>query len=513
MRRKKSIKNMIISLIVNFIIIFIGFIAQKYYIICLGDEYLGINGLFSSIISMLAIAELGVGSAIIYNLYKPIANNELNTIKSLMYYYKTSYRKIALIITILGLLLIPFLPLLVGDVSIHDNIYIIYMLFLFDTSISYLLIYKRALLDASQNNYIYQLIHITFVIILNFTQILILVVTKNYYLYLIVKIVFRFLENFTISILVDKLFPYIKDKEVLPLSEEIKADIKSKIKAILFHKIGGYAILGSDNIMISLLINVKSVGLYSNYRLIINAIQTIFSQAFISISGSVGNLLVDNEADHFAVYERLEFLNFWLSTFTSCCLLIIIDSFITIWIGNEYVLPISILFVLVINYYLQTMRSSLGVFKEAAGIFHEDRFVPFIELIANIILSVLFTKLFGFIGIFIGTFFSNLIIHFYSYPKFVYTRLFKKSYLTYYVTILKYFLISFFICALSFWLSRLLNSNELNVFINFLLNCLYSLIFPNILLLLIFYKNKCFKYFVNLLKDYYYNLRKRVVRK
>ena len=213
MRTQNSIKNSLSGLLQNIVVILIGFIAQKVFLSTLGEEYLGLNGLFNNIISMLGITELGIGSAIIYNLYKPLAENNIEEIKSLMNFYKNAYRIIATILIVLGILIIPFLPFIVGETTIN-HIAIFFILFLIDVVFSYLLTYKRSILQADQKNYYINYIHVAAILLMNIFQIIVLLLTKNYYLYLIIKIVFRLLENILINGIVTKLYPYIKDKEI-----------------------------------------------------------------------------------------------------------------------------------------------------------------------------------------------------------------------------------------------------------------------------------------------------------
>ena len=499
MRTNNSIKNTIGSIVANISIIIIGVIAQAIFIKILGTEYLGINGLFTNIISMLGIVELGIGSAIIYNLYKPIAENNISLIKSLMNFYKKSYRVIGIIVFILGICIMPFLDSFVGNLTIDINIKIVYLLFIIDIVCSYFLSYKRSILVANQKNYLINVVHIIYTILLNVFQLLILYLTKNYYLYLIIKIVMRMLENIIITIIANKKYSYLKEKDILSLDKDIEKDIFKKIKALFFHKIGSFIVLGSDNIIISKFLGIIQVGLYSNYYLIINAVQTLFTQIISSSTASVGNLLVtSNKEDNFKVFKRIRFLNFWLTCFTGISIFIIIESFITIWIGSKYILSELVLMVLIIEYYQKSMRSSYSTFKEAAGIFHEDRFVPLVESILNIVFSIILLNIFGLAGVFMGTIISGLALWCYSYPKFVYKKIFDKKYINYIKETLGYIVLFILIASITYIISKLLIFN--NLYIQLLINILICIIIPNILMIIIFYKTDEFKYFTHLLK-------------
>lgn len=498
MRKKSSIKNMLGSMISNITTIIVGLISQAIFIKILGSEYLGINGLFTNIISMLGIVELGIGNAIIYNLYKPLANNEKERIKSLMNFYKKSYRIIAIIVCIIGLVIIPVLPFIIDSVSVDINVTFVYLLFLVDVVFSYFLSYKRSILYADQRNYIINLVHIGYTIIMNLLQLIILYLTKNYYLYLIIKIVMRLIENIAISYIANKKYSYIKERNIQKLDKNIENDIFVKVKALFFHKIGSFVVLGTDNIIISKFLGLVSVGLYSNYYLIINAVQTVFGQMIQATTASVGNLLVTESREKcFDVFKKIRFLNFWIATFSSISVLVIMDSFITIWIGKKFILSHFTLIVLVINLYQKLMRNSYASFKEAAGIFYEDRYVPLIESFLNIVFSIVLCLKFGLAGVFIGTIVSGLALWCYSYPKYVYKNLFNRSYLSYIKETISYIILFTVVAIITYSISLLISFES--IYIEFISNVLISIFIPNILLLLAFCKRDCFKYYYNII--------------
>lgn len=499
MRTTNAFKNMISTLSSHFTSMLLGFISQAIFVRILGTEYLGVNGLFSNIISMLGVVELGIGSAIIYNLYKPIAQEDKEKIKTLMKFYQKCYRIIAFIIFLIGMLIIPFLNIIVGETSIAQNeIILIYMLFIIDIVCSYLLTYKRSILYANQKNYIIDIVHIFYLIILNSIQITILLNTKNYILYLSFKIVMRLLENIVITIIANQKYNYLTEKDYNKLDKSIINDIIKKVKGLFIHKIGAFLVAGTDNIIISTFLGVSYVGLYSNYYMIINALTTIINQIFSAFKASIGNLLVtsDNEKTY-SVYKKLQFLNFWLAMISSIGIFIVMESFIKIWVGEQYILPRLVLVVLTINNYVYITKLCASNFKEAAGIFYEDRFVPIIESIVNIVASIVFLKIFGLAGVFMGTICSNMITHLYTYPKFVYKKIFGKRQVQYYKDGGKYLIITILLGSITYFISTftICNNGILQVIVNIAL----VLIIPNILVILIFHNTEEFKYYYDLL--------------
>lgn len=499
MRTKSSIKNTITALMVSICSAILGIISQALFLKILNVEYLGINGLFTNVIAMLNIAELGIGNAIIVNLYKPIYENNIEKIKSLMFFYKKAYNIVALIILIVGLLLVPFLSYIVGEVTVDINLTIIYLLFLFSTVSSYLLIYKRSILIAYQQNYILNIIEIFYLIIYNFLQIVILYLTKNYYLYLSIKIICQLLENIIVSIYANKKYKYLEDKNYQKLDKKTEKNIFNKIKALFFHKIALFIIKGTDNILISTFLGITTVGLYSNYNTIINSTNNLFSRMISSTLASVGNLLAeDNKEKTYQIFRKIRFFNFWIATFSSCCLLVIMQNFIKLWIGEKYLLKDYILCILVFNYFLSLMKYCYSVFKDAAGIWQEDKFVPLIESIINIISSIILAKFFGLAGIFIGTIISSFTKWGYSYPKLIHKKLFNRSYENYIKENIRYLIIFILISSLSYLIS-LLTIHE-NIFIQVVINTIEAVVISNVLMIIIFYKTEEFHYFITLIK-------------
>lgn len=499
MRTKNSVKNMVISFIANLLTILIGLIAQFVFVKTLGQEYLGINGLFNNIISMLGLVELGVGSAIIYNLYKPVFDNDKKKICSLLYFYRKCYNVIAIIVLLVGLFITPFLGYLTSDVTVDVNLNLVYILFVIDIFFSYILSYKRSIINAYQKNYIVNVIHILYLTFLNLFQTIILVKTKNYYLYLLIKIVMRIVENIIISIIANMLYPFINKRE--KLDDDTKRDIFKKVRALFFHKIGGFFVNGTDNILISKFIGIVQVGLYSNYYLIINAVNILFGQVIGVVTSSVGNLLVENNREkNYSVFKKIRFLNFWVASFSAISILIIMDDFITIWLGKEYILAHFILIVLVFNYFQKSMRNSYVVFKESAGIFYEDRFVPLIEAVTNIVASYILLKIFGFAGVFMGTIISGLTLWCYSYPKYVYKGLFNRNYISYFKETCGYILFFIVLASGSYYLSLFINFD--NIYIQLMIKIILCLTIPNFVVAIIFCKTDNFKYYIDLIKKY-----------
>ena len=498
MRTSNSVKNSISSTISSILTMLCGFISQAIFIRILGAEYLGLNGLFTNVLTMLSFFELGIGNAIVFHLYKPIAENDQEKIKTLMKFYEKAYNIISVLVLVCGMLLIPFLNIIVGNISVNVNIYIIYIMFLINTAISYTLSYRRNLIFANQKNYIINIVHIVYIIVLNVSQLLLLYLTKNYYVYLGTKIVCQILENAVCYIAASKLYPFIKEKEVKPLDKNLREDIFIKVKALIFHKVGYSVVCGTDNIFISSFFGVVTVGLYTNYNMVISSVNTLFSQIINSTAASVGDLLAstNDNKKKYITFKKIRFINFWLAAFSGICILVIMEPFIKLWVGKQYLLPITVLFILVLNYYQKVMRSTYNTFKDSAGIWYEDRYVPLIESILNIVFSIVLLKIFGLVGVFMGTIISGLSLWCYSYPKFVYKKLFNRTYKDYAKETIGYIILFVLIASFTFYISGLIVFN--NIWLQFISNTVISLIIPNVILFIIFRKTDNFKYLMEL---------------
>lgn len=512
MRTSNSIKNSITSLLGNIISYAIAFISQAIFIRLLGAEYLGLNGLFTNILSMLSIFELGIGGAIVYNLYKPIADNDYKKISALMNFYKKAYNIISILIFSFGLLLLPFLKSIVGEVTIDINIYYVYILVLISTVVSYIMTYKRNLIIANQQNYIINLIHMIYLVLLNIFQLLILYFTKNYYLYLIIKIICQLAENIVITIVSSRKFKYLDINKKEKLDKRTEKDIFSRVKALFFHKIGAIIVLGTDNIIISIFFGLVSVGLYTNYNMLITAITVLFGQIISSSTASVGNLLISNDENKsYNVFKKIRFLNSWISIFTATAFLVIVQPFICVWVGEEYLLEFSVVLVISFNYFQKMQRNVYNTFKDSAGIWREDKYVPLVESLINIVFSIVLLKIFGLAGVFMGTIISGLVLWCYSYPKFVYKKLFNRNYREYAKETIGYIVLFVVISIITYLISLLFTANSF--ILQVIINAIICIIIPNAILILIFRKTDEFNYYINLIKKIYKKLTGNLCKK
>lgn len=497
-RTSNSIKNSLSSLISNIVAILIGFIAQALFIKILNAEYLGLNGLFTNILTMLSLFELGIGNAIVFYMYKPLANDDYNQIKTLMNFYKKSYLIIAVVVFTFGMLLLPFIKYFVGNVSVDINIYIIYILFLLSTVVSYLMVYKRNMLYADQKNCYINIVHCIYLVVLNIAQLIMLYLTHNYYIYLIVKIICQIIENLVITLICNKLYPFLTEKNIEKLDKNIEKNIFQKVKSLIFHKIGFIIVNGTDNIIISKYFGLLTVGLYSNYYMITNSVYTMFSQAITALTSSVGNLLINSDCKkNFEVFSKIRFINFIISNFCATSILALVQPFISIWVGSEYLLTNTVVYVIVFNCFQKLQRCCYMTFKDSAGIWEEDRFVPLIESMLNIVFSIIFLKIFGLSGVFLGTIISGLALWGFTYPKYVYNKLFGRSYGCYIKETVGYIIIFIINSIIT---TKLITTITIsNLIVSIMVYFLVNLFVNAVIIWLIFKKSPNYSYLKNML--------------
>ena len=492
-RTRNSFINMLASAMANIASVLLGIIARRYFVLILGDEMQGLNGLYTNVISMLSVVELGMGSAIIYNLYKPIEQDDKETIRSLMAFYRRGYHIIGFIVAAIGLRIIPILPFFVKEVTVDINATVVYLFFLADAVFSYFLSYKRSIFYAKQENYIVQIIHIICLTIMKIVQTIILYITRNYYLYLAIMVLLRVIENVVITYEVIRKYPDLSDKGANPISEDIKRDIFLKIRGLFFHQIGAFVVNGTDKLVITRILGLVTAGLYSNYALIIEAIRNLSKQVIEAVTPSVGNLLVTADKDkQYDVFNKLRFINFWMAAFCGICLYVLMAPWVVIWIGESRLLPDFVMLVLAFNFFQKTMRNVYLSFKTAAGIFHEDRIVPVLEALINITISVILAKTIGLVGVFIGTTLSGLVLWCYSYPKFVYNGLFGRSIKDYCKETISYILVFFGLLVITSLAASVVKID--NAYLNLLGKLLVCLIVPNVIIIILYHKTDNFRY-------------------
>lgn len=501
-RTDNTIRNTVVELIGQVTMILLTFIVRTIFIKFLDISYLGINGLFSNILSVLSFAELGFGTAITYALYKPIAKNDKLQIVLLMKFYKKVYKTVGSLVFLLGISLTPFLNFFINDIKkLPDNlppIMLIYLLYLLNSVLSYFFNYKRTLIIASQNGYLNTINTVLFNIIQNILQAIVLIFWKNYILYLLIQIFCTLISNILISRKADILFPYLNIISDKKLSKEDLRPILKNVIGMSFHKFGAIIVNGTDNILISKFIGIKMAGVYSNYFLISNTIRYFYMRCFSAITASLGNLLIDKKGEEIYLYfKKIYFINMCIAVIFSNSLMTLLNSFISLLWGEKYTFNLVIVFCIVLNFYMTCMRQTFLIFIEADGLFWKLKWKAFWEAVINLVSSLFFIKIFNLEikGIICGTILSNILTNFWWEPYILYKYTLLKEYTDY----LKKYTYYFMIFIINIFISLYLEKEISNTIIGFIEKGIISFVVSSGSILILFRKTDEFYFLLNIL--------------
>ncbi len=419
----------------------LNFVLRTIFIAHLGDTLNGVNGLYANILSVLSMAELGIGTAMNYSLYKPVAQGNIGKIKSYMRLYKKAYSIIGIVIAVIGLLISPFLPYLVNQpegVSTRD-LTLYYFIFLFNTVSTYFVAYKYSLVNAEQKNYIQTNILTLTKMITVILQIIVILTTGNYYAYLLTAAAVELLQKIFVSIYLDRRYPYLKDKDAEKLSAGETGEIVSKTKALMCHKIGDVARLQTDSMIISGFINVTLSGFVDNYNLVLNSIANVVNIIFNSVLSSFGNLFAtETKEKQYRIFKVYRFAACWIYGFTAVGFSMLLTPFVGLWLRDTgKTLAFSVVICILIDYYFKGDRIVLSNFKTAAGVFEQDKYLALIQGGVNLVISIVLVQKIGLMGVYIGTIVSGLIANV-TKPVIIYKVILQQPVKEYFVDSLKY---------------------------------------------------------------------------
>jgi O-antigen/teichoic acid export membrane protein len=428
-RSAKAIKNSFFGFVNQFIKLLFTFVSRTIFIKILGEQYLGVNGLYSNILTVLSLADMGLGNVMLFSLYKPILEKDNNAIVVLLKYYKKLYRYIMIAILILGILFIPFLRYVVNSDLEYEQLVLYYILNLFNSVASYIAIYKSALINADQKNYIVSKIQTFFATIQNIGQAVLLVFTGNYALYLCFQVLCTLLTNITVNVKADKLYPFLKEKVEICEQQIInKRQIIQNLKSTFLYRSGTIIMNYTDNILISVIIGTVYVGYYSNYSMLVSVISTFLSIVSQALISGLGNLNAEQDKDKsYYVFCDLVIFYQWISTTCSICFIMVINDFITIWIGKDYLLSTVAVMAIVFNFYIGHVTSPVWMYRETCGLFSQIKYVMLIASVINIILSIILGRYWGIAGIIAATPISRILTVVWYEPGILFREIFKKS--------------------------------------------------------------------------------------
>ncbi len=496
MDKKKSVLNVVISIIFKFVLLFFSLLVRRILINCCGNEVNGLNSLFLSIIGFLSVAELGVGTSIVFCMYKPIVEKDNQKVAALYRLYKHLYLLIGLVITICGIGILPFLSYFAKDYQLlSENIYITYIIVLISTILTYFFSAKTSLINAYKNNYITTSINSLGLVFQYLIQIIVLVIFKSFLLYLIARII-----SVLFQWVLTEIYCRHKYSTLLRIKSKIddttKKEVKEKVFAMCLHKIGGVLVNTIDSLIISAFIGVVILGKYSNYVLIMTSMVGIISLVFTPLTSIVGHMCVENNNTQIRKYYNFFYvLNYVMGVLFYLGYFSIIDELITLCFGEGLLLEKTVSMVITINYFIQFMRQSTLLFRDATGTFYQDRFKPLFEGICNLLLSILFVCVlpteYNVIGVIIATIITNLLICHIVEPYVLFKYRFGESPKKFCIKNYLY-IILFVICL--FIVSNLMVTVN-NLWIQLIVNGLISVGISIVVIIIVFMLEKDFRYY------------------
>lgn len=497
-RTEYSAKNTTVALISRLTAIFMGYVLRVVFTHTLSESYVGVNGLFLDIINVLSLSEMGVGTAITYALYRPIAEGNIDKQKSLMRMFGWFYRIVALIVAVAGAALIPFFDIVIKDYRSVDHLILIYILYLVNTICSYLLIYKKTLMDAHQLNYIGTFYLTMSWVVQDVLQILVLVFTKNFILFLLINIFTTVICNICISRKADELYPYLRDKEAEPLPKQERKEIFQNIRAMLMHKAGTVIVNNTDNLILSAFAGLASVGSYSNYYLVIGSIRQLLTQVFQGITASVGNLgVTENKERVKKVFEAIFFLGQWMYGLAVICLYELINPFVEMSFGKQYLFSTEVVLILCVNFFINGMRNATLIFRDSLGLFWHDRYKAIAEAVLNLVISIVLVKQLGVAGVFLGTFISMMLTSVWVEPYILYKHEFQMSCAGYFARYLAYVAVIAAAWSVTDLCCRMIGGSTGMVLFGRI--CI-SLAVPNLIFLIVYCRTKEFAFLLEKLR-------------
>lgn len=446
-RRKNSIRNAIFGYANQVFSIVLNFIARTVFIEILGAGYLGINGLFSDVLKMLSMADLGFGIAMSYSFYKPVAEHDEKKIAALIHFYKKIYNWIAAATALAGILLIPFLKYIINMDSDIPYLTIYYLFFLADTVISYLFVYKTSIISASQMNYLISKYQMIVNIIKTIAQIGVLIVFKNYFVYLFISILATLSNNLLASYKAEHLYPEIRQK-YSELDTDSKKSIVNNMKSVFIYKISNVLLTGTDNTLISIIVGTVWVGIYSNYNLIISGINRLINILFNSVTASIGNLVVtEKSTKRYEVFRIMNVVSLCIASISVIVLAALLDDFIFVWLGETFVLNNDIKIAILCNFYLGNILRPIWSYREATGLYMKTKYIMLIAAIINCVLSIILGCKLGMAGILFASAISRISTYFWYEPRLLFKTYFEKPTKDYYLEIIKNALLTIILCV------------------------------------------------------------------
>ena len=487
-KTKNAAKAIKAGLIFKIYQMVVPFLMRTAMIQFMGVEYLGLNSLFASILQVLNLAELGVGSAMVFSMYRPIAEDDEPTICALMRLYRKYYRLIGLIIGVVGLLLTPVVPRLIsGEIPNSLNVYILYLLNLAATVLTYwLFAYKNCLLQAHQRTDVASIISLVTTTIQYGLQLVIIIWIKNYYLYVIVMLATAALNNLVTAVVATRMYPTYKPAGKLE-SSQVK-EINRKIRDLFTGKLGYVIFKYTDTLVISSFLGLVMLAVYQNYYYILFSVIGITEIIHNAVMAGLGNsFITESKSKQYADLEKFTFLLMWINGVCLCCFLGIYQPFMYLWVGQEYMLDFVAVICFAAYFYVFILNRLLNVYKDAAALWHQDRFRPLVVGLVNLGLNLLLVHTWKINGVLLATVISWMVVGIPWILKNLFSVFFDRSRMKGYIKqVLIYALTATIAGVIVSWVGLKIGYGTWG---DLVLSAAVSVLIPNVLFLIVFRRN------------------------
>lgn len=490
-RLRNSIRNVVFGFLNKVVMLIFPFFIRTIMIYKLGSEYLGLSSLFTSILQMLSLSELGFGSAMVYSMYKPIAEGDNKTLCALLNLYKKLYHLIGCIIMGLGILLLPFIPQLINGTYPNDiNIYLLYLIYLINTVLSYFLFaYKSSILIAYQRNDIESNITTIVNIVMYLFQMIVLLLFSNYYIYVIFIPICTIINNIIRSYVVDKRYPDIKCYG--KIEKVLLDDIKSRVSSLIGHQLGGTINCSFDNIVISAFLGLNILAMYGNYYYVVSSLSSILFICFNSMTASIGNSIIkESKSKNYNDFLQVFFINSWIVGWCSICMICLYQDFIKLWVGEQYLLPMFTVILFVVYFYSWQIRRTVLTYKNANGMWWADKYKPYISMIINLILNIVLVQFIGLNGVLLSTIFVYIFIEAPWEASVLHKKYFNVSIKKYVARLVVYSCVTIITLIITFIICTFIQSDSI---IGFIMKCIICIFIPNCIIFSLAYKTAEFK--------------------
>ena len=493
-RTKNATRNMAMGIINKIVVLLLPFLVRTAFIYSLGSEYLGLNSLFSSILTVLNISELGFSSAVVFSMYEPIASDDNKRICALLNFYRKIYRIIGLVILLGGILVMPFLPNLInGECPDELNIYILFFIYLLNTALGYLLLaYKKSILEAFQRNDYISINDTITTGLTNIVQLCLLLIWKSiyvYYAYVLTMLAFTIINNYLNARIVNKKFPQYKcSGEIEPRD---KAQIKKQVSGLMVSRICQMTRNSFDSIFVSAFISLTMTTIYNNYYYVVNAVVGVMNVITSAMLAGIGNsMTTETQEKNYNDFSVFNFIYVWIAGWAAVTMLCLYQDFMVLWVGEELTLPFLAAIVFSIYFYALKICDIRITYVSAAGLWWENRYRSIAETITNVVLNYIFVRIWGLYGIVLATVIPLVVINFFMGGKILFKYYFTKFKIdNYLIDNIVYAAVTLIAAVLTLAITKLVT---INGFVGLTIKGLICCIVPNIIFFAFYFKTKKF---------------------